>query len=89
MVNQMEQQNKPYVTREEFNKLEERVSKLEITSAVNVYQYEDIKKTLGVIQKDVETIKSIPNKRQESAISTVITAIVSAIIGGILALIMK
>ncbi len=86
----MEQQNnKPYVTREEFNKLEERVSKLEITSAVNVYQYEDIKKTLGVIQKDVETIKSIPNKRQESAITTVITAIISAVVGGILALIMK
>ncbi len=86
----MEQQNnKPYVTREEFNKLEERVSKLEITSAVNVYQYEDIKKTLGVIQKDVETIKGIPNKRQESAITTVITVIISAVVGGILALIMK
>ncbi len=85
----MEQSDKIYITREEYNKLEERVRKLEICNEVNVYQYEDIKKTLGVIQKDVESIKNIPNKRQESVISTVITAIVSAIIGGILALIMK
>ncbi len=85
----MEQDNKIYITREEYNKLEERVRKLEICNEVNVYQYEDIKKTLVVIQKDVEVIKNIPNKRQESAITTVITAIISAVVGGVLALIMK
>lgn len=83
----MEQNN--VITRNEFNKLEERVRKLEVSSEVNVYQYNDIKDTLSVIQKDVEVIKNIPNKRQEDIISKVITSVVGIIIGGILALILK
>lgn len=81
--------NKLYVTREEFNKLEERVRVVEISKEVNVHQYNDIKETLKVIQDDIEQIKSIPNKRQEDIISKLITTVVGAIIGGILALIMR
>lgn len=77
------------ISRSELNKLEERVRKLEISSEVNVFQYEEIKKSLGVIQKDVETIKNIPNKRQEDVISKIITSIVGVLVGGILALVLK
>lgn len=81
--------NKLYVTREEFNKLEERVRVVEISKEVNVHQYNDIKETLKVIQDDIEQIKSIPNKRQEDVISKLITTVVGAVVGAILALIMK
>lgn len=83
----MEQNNN--ITRSEFNKLEERVRKLEVSSEVNVFQYEEIKKSLGVIQKDVETIKNIPNKRQEDIISKIVTTIVGAIIGAVIAVVSK
>lgn len=77
------------ISREEFRKLEERVRALEVSSEVNNYQYADIKKTLQTIQVDIESIKSIPNKRQEEVISKIITTVIGALIGGIIALIIK
>lgn len=87
------EQNKLGVSREEFSKLEERVRNIEVDNKLFVYQYKDIKETLGVIKQDIDELKETDGqnwRRTKSVIlDKALTGVLGAIMGGILALIIK
>lgn len=70
---------------QELKELDKRVQKLESDTRLQNYQYEQIMGTLAEVKKDVLEIKNIPNKRWD----VVITGIISAIVGCVMALVLK
>lgn len=73
------------VKSQELKELDKRVQKLESDTRLQNYQYEQIMGTLAEVKKDVLEIKNIPNKRWD----VVITGIISAIVGCVMALVLK
>lgn len=70
---------------QELKELDKRVQKLESDTRLQNYQYEQIMGTLAEVKKDVLEIKNIPNKRWD----VIITGIISAVVGCIMALVLK
>lgn len=73
------------IKEQEFRELERRVQKVESDNRLQTYQYEQIMKTLEEVKVDVTEMKNIPNKRWD----VVITGIISAIVGCVMALVLK
>lgn len=73
------------IKEQEFRELERRVQKVESDNRLQTYQYEQIMKTLEEVKVDVTEMKNIPNKRWD----VVITGIISAVVGCIMALVLK
>lgn len=73
------------IKEQEFKELERRVQKVESDNRLQTYQYEQIMKTLEEVKVDVTEMKNIPNKRWD----VVITGIISAIVGCVMALVLK
>ena len=73
------------IKEQEFKELERRVQKVESDNRLQTYQYEQIMKTLEEVKADVTEMKNIPNKRWD----VVITGIISAIVGCVMALVLK
>lgn len=73
------------VKSQELKELDKRVQKLESDTRLQNYQYEQIMGTLAEVKKDVLEIKNIPNKRWD----VIITGIISAIVGCVMALVLK
>lgn len=73
------------VKSQELKELDKRVQKLESDTRLQNYQYEQIMGTLAEVKKDVLEIKNIPNKRWD----VIITGIISAVVGCIMALVLK
>lgn len=73
------------IKEQEFRELERRVQKVESDNRLQTYQYEQIMKTLEEVKCDVTEMKNIPNKRWD----VIITGVISAVVGCIMALVLK
>lgn len=71
--------------RTRIQRLRKRVQKVESDNRLQTYQYEQIMKTLEEVKCDVTEMKNIPNKRWD----VIITGIISAVVGCVMALILK